>query len=110
MPDPVQGVNPAGGLSVDPANTAGAGQGASQTAQPQPPAPAVDLANVTQVEALLQTIGALASNVPSVDQARVAAIRAAITSGTYQVNPQAIAEKMLQIERLLSGQTPKPGS
>jgi len=97
-------------LSVNPADTAGAGQAASQTGQPQPPAPAVDSANVTQVEALLQTIGTLASNVPSVDQARIAEIRQAIASGTYQVNPQAIAEKMLEIERLLSGQAPPQGS
>jgi negative regulator of flagellin synthesis FlgM len=102
MPDPVQGVNAADGLSVKPTDGPGSGQAAGPATQPQA-APATDSANVTQVEALLQTIGTLASNVPNVNQERIAEIRAAIAAGTYQINPQAIAEKMLEIERLLSG-------
>lgn len=35
------------------------------------------------------------NNAPDVDEARVASLKQAIENGTYQVDPQAIAEKML---------------
>lgn len=110
MPDPVRGVNAADGLNVNSAGGPSGGQAASSSGQaPSTTAPPVDSADVTQAEALLQTIGTLASAVPAADQARVAQFRQSIASGSYQVNPQAIAEKMLKIEQLLTGSSSKSG-
>jgi len=44
---------------------------------------------------------------PEVDQARVAAIRAALSEGTYQVNAERVADGILAQERLFAaGQRP----
>jgi negative regulator of flagellin synthesis FlgM len=51
-----------------------------------------------QLAALEQAIREL----PEVDKAKVAKVRAAITDGTYKVAPDRIAEKLLQVERDLS--------
>ena len=108
MPDPVRGVNAADALNVNSAGAASGGQAASGSGQaPSTTAPPVDSADVTQAEALRQTIGTLACAVPAADQARVAQFRQSIASGSYQVNPQAIAEKMMKIEQLLTGSSSK---
>ncbi|THB70425.1 MAG: flagellar biosynthesis anti-sigma factor FlgM [Gammaproteobacteria bacterium] len=39
---------------------------------------------------------------PEVDSARVADIKAKIAAGEYPVNPEQIAEKMIDLEKLLS--------
>jgi negative regulator of flagellin synthesis FlgM len=41
-------------------------------------------------------------SMPAVNEARVAAIRQAIEQGTYQVEPERIADKLLQMERELA--------
>jgi len=50
-----------------------------------------------QLAALEQAIREL----PDVDEARVAKVRAAIADGTYQVSPERIAEKLLRLENEL---------
>jgi negative regulator of flagellin synthesis FlgM len=52
-----------------------------------------------QLAALEQAIRAF----PDVNQARVDQIRSAIANGTYQVSPERIAEKLMQMENQLSG-------
>ncbi len=51
-----------------------------------------------QLAALEQAIRTL----PDVDEARVAAIRTAIESGTYEVSPERIAEKLMRLEKELA--------
>jgi negative regulator of flagellin synthesis FlgM len=51
-----------------------------------------------QLAALEQAIREL----PDVDEARVAKVRAAIADGTYQVAPDRIADKLLRLENELS--------
>jgi negative regulator of flagellin synthesis FlgM len=51
-----------------------------------------------QLAALEQAIRTL----PDVNEKRVAEIRAAIASGTYQVSPERIADKLLSMENDLS--------
>jgi negative regulator of flagellin synthesis FlgM len=100
MPDPIRGVNPTQGpgvASTGPAATAPAPGGSTQSAAPVP----VDSADVARAEALLATISSAAADVPAIDQSRVAELRNAILSGTYQINPQQIAQKLIDIERLL---------
>jgi negative regulator of flagellin synthesis FlgM len=50
-----------------------------------------------QLAALEQAI----RDLPDVDEAKVAAARAAIADGTYQVSPDRIADKLIRLEREL---------
>jgi negative regulator of flagellin synthesis FlgM len=105
MPDPIRGVdtpNP-----VTPTATTGAGatgspqstdDAASATGASTSAAAATDLADVAQTEALLQNIIQAASNTPGVDQSKIADLQQAIASGTYQVNPDSIAQKLVELE------------
>ena len=47
-----------------------------------------------EAQALSRAENAVAQ-APEVDQARVSAVREALQSGSYQINPEAIAEKLL---------------
>lgn len=42
---------------------------------------------------------------PEVNESRVAAIKAAVEAGTYEINPDRIAEKMLQQETAITNST-----
>ncbi len=93
MPDPIQGVNTTGPVgsttstaSVAPAKPAdqtessAPADAASATAAANA-APKADLADVGQTEALLNTILQAASTAPGIDQAKVAELQQAITTG-----------------------------
>lgn len=104
MADPIQGVTPA--VSVEVAQTGQAGvSSASSTSAPSPvsggSAPVVDSADVARAEALLATISTTSAEIPEIDEARVNALQQAIESGTYQVNPQQIAQKIMELEAML---------
>jgi flagellar biosynthesis anti-sigma factor FlgM len=101
MADPIQSVKATGPLEVSspgqPANAPPATDSASATSTP-----AVDSADVARAEALLASISANVQSVPTVDEMLVSELRQAIQSGTYQPDPQQIAQKLLQIEELLT--------
>ncbi len=105
MPDPIHGTSP-----IDLPGVASAGQ-------PKAPAPAatnapgaavapVNSADLSRAEAVLTTISQASAAVPSIDRTRVAQLQQALNSGTYQANPSLIAEKIMEIEALLSPSTP----
>lgn len=58
--------------------------------------------SATQLASLEQTVRSL----PAVDPARVAQFRTAIEQGTYTVQPQQVADQLLQLEQTL-GQLPE---
>lgn len=93
------GINPSGGTK--PGQTADGGVSA-------PAGAASDSADVSQTQSLLETINATVGAVPTVNQAQVAALRAAIANGTYQVDPQQIAKQMLNSDQSLTN--PAPGN
>jgi negative regulator of flagellin synthesis FlgM len=101
MPDPIRGASP-----IDLTGVVSAGQtGATQSAATNAPAAAatpVDSADLSRAEALLTTISQASAAVPTIDSTRVAELQQALNSGTYQANPQLIAEKIMEIEALLS--------
>jgi negative regulator of flagellin synthesis FlgM len=105
MPDPIRGVSTPD--PVTPAATATGATGAAPTtdsaaaAAASTVAPAADQADVGQTAALLQTILDAASNTPGIDQAKVSELQQAIASGAYQVNPQSIAQKIVELEAQL---------
>ncbi len=97
MPDPIQGVNTSGPIGTIASGQAGASQ-ASAASSAATPAAAIDQADVGGTAALLTTIAEAASEVPTIDETRVAALQQAIAAGTYQVDPQKIAEGLMQLE------------
>lgn len=58
-------------------------------------ASAADSVSISQEAKLLGALNAAVVDVPSVDIERVESIRNAIQSGNYQINPDAIAAKIL---------------
>jgi negative regulator of flagellin synthesis FlgM len=101
MPDPIRGASP-----IDLTEVVSAGQtAATQSAATNAPAAAatpVDSADLSRAEALLTTISQASAAVPTIDSTRVAELQQALNSGTYQANPQLIAEKIMEIEAFLS--------
>src|SRR5690242_8077458 len=98
MPDPIQGVNtalPVGGAVA--AGQSGAAQGGPPPTDAAA-APAADTADVGRTAALLTTIAETAGQTPDIDEAKVAELRQAIAAGTYQVDPQKIASRLLDPE------------
>jgi negative regulator of flagellin synthesis FlgM len=103
MPDPIRGVNAADALGVTATDQSGNGNTATGATGSAAATPATDTADVSKVESLLAAIGTMSGSLPAVDQARVQEIQQSIANGTYQVNPQTVAQKMLELERLLGG-------
>src|ERR1700677_2638897 len=67
------------------------------------PAPqAGDTVTLTNSARSMQMIESAVANAPVVNSAKVAAMKQAINSGTYQVNAGQVADKMLQFERELN--------
>lgn len=108
MPDPIRGVGSSDPVSAPSvagqagsAAPADAANPAAASAAQAAATPGVDLADVTQTEALLQNIIQAASNTPGIDQAKVNELQQAIASGAYQANPQSIAQKLVELEAQL---------
>lgn len=51
----------------------------------------------------LQTLQRTLAAAPAINEARVAEVKAAIDAGTYKVNPDAIASRMLELDKQLGG-------
>jgi negative regulator of flagellin synthesis FlgM len=66
-------------------------------------APAADTLRLTGEAASLQAMGRELGEEPaSIDVAKVNSIRAALADGTYRINPQEIANRLLALERALA--------
>jgi negative regulator of flagellin synthesis FlgM len=71
----------------------------SETAVSEVRRDTVSLTNTaTQLQSLQQTL----SNVPEVNAERVEALRAAIADGTYKVDPEKVAQNLIEFERQLN--------
>ena len=80
------------------AQRAGAARG-----QPVAAAPAADSLRLTGEAAGLQALERELAAPAGIDLARVAAIRAALEDGSYRIDPQEIANRLLALERELGG-------
>jgi negative regulator of flagellin synthesis FlgM len=81
-----------------------AGNSDAVTATQQVEAPAAtDAVTLTDTAARLRTIENSLAELPEVDEARVAAVRQAITDGSYQADAGKIADKLLAFESDLHG-------
>jgi negative regulator of flagellin synthesis FlgM len=70
----------------------------SGSATPTAPAPA-DTVNITSSGLLLSKLEEIVHGTPAVNADRVSAIKDAVTSGTYEIDEQQVADKMLRFER-----------
>ncbi|NOZ53877.1 MAG: flagellar biosynthesis anti-sigma factor FlgM [Gammaproteobacteria bacterium] len=75
--------------------------GKSQTAHDSNLVTNADKVTVTDSAAKLQALEQHIANMPVVDEQRVASIRAAIQNGSYQMDPERTATKLLGLETAL---------
>lgn len=84
--------------------TTAATRAGGERSQPVAATPASDSIRLTGDAESLQALGRELGAAPAgVDLDRVNALRAAISDGSYQVDAQAIATRMLQLDRELGG-------
>jgi negative regulator of flagellin synthesis FlgM len=74
-------------------------QGEAAAAAGAPAAQAGDTVTLTNSARSLQKIEEAVAKAPVVNAAKVAAVKQAVNSGTYQVNAGQVADKLLQFER-----------
>ena len=101
MPDPINSVSTTNPIAPAVGDAGAANSTAAAAPQTAASAPGADLVDVGQTEALLQSIIQAANAVPGIDQSKVAELKQAVASGTYQANPQALAQKIVELEALL---------
>lgn len=80
-------------------NTKVAAAGESKTQAVQ----AADSVRLTGEATQLQAVQRELSAAPAIDQARVQAVRESLQNGSYQINPDAIATRMLGLDQQLQG-------
>ncbi|MBD3669477.1 MAG: flagellar biosynthesis anti-sigma factor FlgM [Gammaproteobacteria bacterium] len=79
------------------------GKGSSDTASAgsQNTSGGEDTVSLTGTAAKLRQLETALSELPVADQDRIDAVKRAVTNGTYEIDPQRIAAKMLDFERSL---------
>ncbi|MCK9608690.1 MAG: flagellar biosynthesis anti-sigma factor FlgM [Methylomonas sp.] len=73
--------------------------------QPDNLATDADTINISTAEGIKKAVDVGASSAAVVDETRVAEIKAAIQSGTYKIDPDRVAEKMMQLETKIANST-----
>jgi negative regulator of flagellin synthesis FlgM len=66
-----------------------------------------DSVSLTDAAAQLRDLEQSVSSLPEVDNQRTEKIREAVASGSYQVNPQRVADKLASFETALTGKIQK---
>lgn len=79
------------------------GEDKAATQQQTGAAASTDTVQLTGTAALLQKLDAQIAAQPVVDVQRVEAIRQQIANGTYQIDPQRVADKLIRAETALHG-------
>ena len=67
--------------------------------------PTVDSVHITQSARSLAALSQAVQDTPDIDSGRVAAAQQALAAGTYTINPERIASRMLQLEQDLNAAT-----
>ncbi len=65
-------------------------------------APAEDSVHITSSARLLASLSQAVNNAPDINSGRVAAVQQAIAAGQYRINPERIANRMMQLEQDLA--------
>jgi len=72
-------------------------------AAPARPVEAAASLRLTGEATSLQTLQRELSSAPAIDAGRVQAVREALQNGSYKINPDAIASRMLELDQQLQG-------
>jgi negative regulator of flagellin synthesis FlgM len=97
-----QGFRPtdtAGTRRTDGAKSAGTGSSAESSGAGAQRAG--DTVNLTRSGLLMSKLQELVHSLPAVDADRVGAIKAALASGSYEIDDQAVADNMIRLDREL---------
>jgi len=70
---------------------------------PTRPVEAADSLRLTGEATSLQALQRDLSTAPAIDAGRVQAVRESLENGTYKINPDAIASRMLDLDQQLQG-------
>ena len=70
---------------------------------PARPVQAADSLKLTGEATNLQALERSLSAAPAIDAERVAAVRESLQNGSYRINPEAIASRMLDLDQQLQG-------
>lgn len=103
MTDPINSQNRTRTTAVSPDNRAGAAAKSKQATSQQPAAgqreetDSVELSGATLIEELSEQV----KSIPQVNEARVEAVKQALSNGEYQPDAEVIARKYSEIEKLL---------
>ncbi|MCF7750678.1 flagellar biosynthesis anti-sigma factor FlgM [Bacillus subtilis subsp. subtilis] len=76
---------------------------AASTDAPTRPVEAADSLRLTGEATSLQAMQRELSTAPAIDAGRVQAVRESLQNGTYKINPDAIASRMLELDQQLQG-------
>jgi len=100
MSNKIEGTIPTAGVrpAVQPGRVQAAG---ADRAEPVQASAGGDSLRLTGEAASLQTMQREMSSASAVDSTRVQAIRSALEAGTYKIDVQAIADRMIDLERQL---------
>lgn len=74
----------------------------TSSAKPSAPEQGGDTVTLTRTAGEVQKLESQLAQLPEVDQARVAEIKAAIDNGSYQIDAGQIADRLLDMEQALS--------
>ena len=80
------------GATVQPGGSAGSGKSTGKPAS-------IDTVVLTERSQLLERLEVIAAKMPSIDRARVEAVKADIANGKYQIDADNIADILLRIEQ-----------
>ncbi len=100
MSQKIEGQTPVAAIRGTPTASRVQASGADRS-EPVQAAPGGDSLRLTGEAASLQTMQRELSSASAIDTARVQSIRQALEAGTYKVDAQAIADRMLDLERQL---------
>ena len=78
-------------------------QEAGATPSGQPNTPTADTVSLTGTATHLKTLEAVMASLPVVDSQRVEQLRQSVSSGTYRVDSQRVASKLVSFENRLHG-------
>lgn len=103
-------------MAIQPVNNVNAANVATQTKsaskssleankQPDNLATDADTVNISTAEGIKKAVDVGTSSAGAVDETRVAEIKAALQAGTYKINPDRVAEKMMQLETQIANST-----
>lgn len=100
----IDGLSPPAGRPVEAAQTAAVSRAGGDRSQPVAATAAADSVRLTgQATGLQAAMDAQLGQPAGIDMARVNAVRDALANGTYRIDPQEIASRLVALERQLGG-------